>query len=137
MSFSLVVFFEDPFWVGLFSRSEGDQTQYCRIVFGGEPSEIEIYHYFLKNFRDLRFSAALPSIMEKTPAKNPKRRQREASRQMQLSAGEKRSYSIIKQALGQEQKEKSMAEQKQRDSQHEKYVREIKDLKRKEKHKGH
>ena len=137
MSFNLTVFFEDPFWVGLFSIGEGDSARYCRVVFGGEPSDIEVYRYFLNNYRDLQFSKALPAVNEELRIKNPKRRQREVSRDLQQRTGEKKSYAVIKQTLQSQQKEIHKTVSKKKAVEHEEYVLKLKQIKRKEKHKGH
>ena len=33
----LTVFFEGPFWVGVFERVEDGRLSVCRVVFGSEP----------------------------------------------------------------------------------------------------
>lgn len=137
MSFNLTVFFEDPFWVGLFSIVEGDSACYCRVVFGGEPSDIEIYQYLHNNYRNLHFSDALPVVIEEPRIKNPKRRQREANRKLQQTPGEKKSYTVIKQTLQSQQKEIHKTDSKKKAIEHEEYVLKLKQIKRKEKHKGH
>ncbi len=37
----LTVFFEDPFWVGLYEREDGGSYEVCRVVFGAEPKDKE------------------------------------------------------------------------------------------------
>jgi hypothetical protein len=137
MFFKLEVFFEDPFWVGLFSRAEGDGTQYCRVVFGGEPSDIQIYHYFLHNFRSLQFSDIVPAVAEKTEIRNPKRRQSAVSRQMQQTAGQKRSHAIIKQTMSASLKKTHETDHKKMEEEHQQYVQAVCQAKRKEKQRGH
>jgi hypothetical protein len=137
MSFSLLVFFEDPFWVGLFSRSEGDGAQYCRVVFGGEPSDTEIYHYFLDHWRDLEFSSTLPVLPAEPQIKNPKRRQRAVSRQLHEQNGQKRSYSIIKQALQTQLPEQPRMSRKELENQHREHVLEVRRAVHKAKQRGH
>ena len=46
---SLTILFEDPFWVGICQRTGGGSCQVCRIVFGGEPKDCEVYGFLLKN----------------------------------------------------------------------------------------
>ena len=38
----LTVFFEDPFWVGIFERIEKGKLSVCRVVFGSEPKDYEV-----------------------------------------------------------------------------------------------
>jgi uncharacterized protein YlxW (UPF0749 family) len=137
MSLSLTVFFEDPFWVGLFSRSENDQSLYCRVVFGNEPADIEIYHFFLKHYYTLKFAAASAAINENQLAKNPKRRQREVRKNLQHFRQAKKSYTAIKKELQKTQQEKQQTARKQAGEKHMQYIFECKKLKQKAKHRGH
>ena len=52
----LTVLFEDPFWVGIYERSAGGRYEVCKITFGAEPKDYEVYDYLLKNWSKLRFS---------------------------------------------------------------------------------
>ena len=52
----LTVVFDDPFWVGVFTRQEGGGLTAARTVFGAEPKDYEVYEYFLANWYSLRFS---------------------------------------------------------------------------------
>jgi hypothetical protein len=137
MSLSLTVFFEDPFWVGLFILSEDAQARYCRVVFGGEPSDIEIYDFLQSNYRYLQFSESLPAIYEATAIKNPKRRQREVSKILQQRSGEKKSYEIIKQSIQESQKSLKKAERQQKAAERQDLIFQIKQAKKKAKHRGH
>ena len=44
---SFTVFFEDPFWVGVYEREEPGGLTACRVVFGAEPKDGEIYEWML------------------------------------------------------------------------------------------
>ena len=37
MKASLTVFFEEPFWVGVFERIEDGKLSVCKVTFGAEP----------------------------------------------------------------------------------------------------
>jgi len=137
MSFCLTVFFEDPFWVGLLTISEGATAKYCRVVFGGEPSDIEIYNFFHRNYYNLKFSESLPAMQEKPPVKNPKRRQREVSKNLHQRSGEKKSYEVIKRSMQHSQKARQKTACKQREMEHQSYIMQVKKAKMKEKHRGH
>ena len=39
----LTVFFENPFWVGIFESVEENNLVVCKVVFGAEPKVSEIY----------------------------------------------------------------------------------------------
>ncbi len=34
---SLTILFENPFWIGLYERIDGDKYEVCKITFGAEP----------------------------------------------------------------------------------------------------
>jgi len=38
---SLTVLFENPFWIGLYERIEGDKYEVCKITFGAEPKAFD------------------------------------------------------------------------------------------------
>ena len=46
----LTVFFEGPFWVGVFERVEDGKLSVCRVVFGSEPRDYEVWELILKNY---------------------------------------------------------------------------------------
>ena len=50
----LTVFFEDPFWVGIFERIEKGKLSVCRVVFGSEPKDYEVWEFVLANYHQLR-----------------------------------------------------------------------------------
>ena len=55
----LTVYFEDPFWVGLFERGGGGTWEACKVTFGPEPKDHEVYAFLLENHRRLQFSPAI------------------------------------------------------------------------------
>ena len=76
----LIIFFEDPFWVGVFQRvSEGELTA-CKVTFGGQPRDQEIYQFVLDHYAALRYSPGV-AAEQKPQAKNPKRRQRQVRKE--------------------------------------------------------
>ena len=78
----LTVYFEEPFWVGVFERVEGGRLSVCKITFGAEPKDYEVWDFILKHHCELKFSPAVEAE-EKRAADNPKRRQRNAKKQLQ------------------------------------------------------
>ena len=79
-SAKLTVFFEDPFWVGVVERIEADRLTACKITFGAEPKDYEVYAFLLENYDRLAFSPSVEA-KAKTEAYNPKRMQRELRKQ--------------------------------------------------------
>lgn len=82
-SSTLTVYHDGQFWVGTFERVEDGKLSACRVVFGAEPSSEEILETICKRWNRLRFTraVALEGGAPK-PAANPKRRQREAAREL-------------------------------------------------------
>ena len=52
----LTVFFDGIFWVGIYERIQGNQLEVCKITFGAEPKDYEVYEFLLQNWDRLRFS---------------------------------------------------------------------------------
>lgn len=77
----LTVFYENPFWVGVFEREEGNKYQTSRVVFGPEPKDVEVYEFVLQNYSKLKFSRPVKSEVIKEKKINPKRLQREVMKE--------------------------------------------------------
>ena len=48
VSGKLTVFFEEPFWVGVFECVSDGKLSVCKVTFGAEPKDYEIYDFVLK-----------------------------------------------------------------------------------------
>ena len=53
------VFFEEPFWIGVFERVENGKLSVCKVTFGAEPKDSEIWEFILKHYDELKFSPAV------------------------------------------------------------------------------
>lgn len=78
---ALKVFFEEPFWVGVFEIYTDGKLSVCKVVFGSEPKDGELYEFIMNNYYCLRFSPAVEADKIKT-CKNPKRAKREVQKQL-------------------------------------------------------
>ena len=67
MKASLTVFFEDPFWVGVFERIEDGKLSACKVTFGAEPKDYEVWDYILHHYYELVFSPAVETEQKKKP----------------------------------------------------------------------
>ena len=56
ISGKLTIFFENPFWVGVFEKVIDKRLSVCKVVFGSEPKDYEVYDFVLKEY-DVRFLA--------------------------------------------------------------------------------
>ena len=45
VSGKLTVFFEEPFWVGVFERVSDRKLSVCKVTFGAEPKDYEVYDF--------------------------------------------------------------------------------------------
>ena len=134
MEGTLTIFFDEPFWVGIFERCDNGRLSVCKVTFGAEPKEQEIYEFVHKHFTELRFSQEVDIIQRKT-ADNPKRRQRNARKQMERSGVGTKSQMALQTQLEQNKLERKVKtrEQKLADKQR---MFEIKQQKKREKNKG-
>lgn len=80
----LTVYFEEPFWVGIFERISGGMLTVCKVTFGAEPKDYEVQEFILKHYSRLRFSPAV-EIKVRSAADHPKRRMRNAKKQLEHS----------------------------------------------------
>ena len=42
---TLTVYFDDPFWVGVFERVENGKLSACKVTFGAEPRDVEVLEF--------------------------------------------------------------------------------------------
>ena len=92
--------FEEPSWVGVFECVSDGKLFVCKVTFGAEPKDYEIYEFVLKNYYRLRFSPAVATDV-KEAGRNPKRVQREVRKQLQNTGIGTKSQQALK--LQQEQ----------------------------------
>ena len=82
MKASLTVFFEDPFWVGVFERIEDRKLSVCKVTFGAEPKDYKVLEYVLLHYYELVCSPSIEMEIRQA-ADNPKRRSRNARKQLE------------------------------------------------------
>ena len=130
----LTVFFEEPFWVGVFERVLEGKLSVCKVTFGAEPKDYEIYDFILKKYYQLRFSSAVATDVKET-GRNPKRVQREVRKQIQNTGIGTKSQQALKLQQEQLKTERKIVSRKQRETEKQRQF-ELKQQKRKEKHRG-
>ena len=131
----LTVFFEEPFWVGIFERIEDGKLSVAKVTFGSEPKDYEVQEYIQKYYYSLQFSPAVATVVKETKS-NPKRMQRDAKKQMQENGISTKSQQALK--MQQEQnKQERKSKSRERKAAEEIRMFELKQQKKKEKHKGH
>ena len=130
----LTVYFDNPFWVGVFERIEDEKLSVCKVTFGAEPKDYEVFQFILKNYSQLKFSPSV-DVKVRKEAKNPKRMQREARKQTALSGiGTKSQQALQQQREENKLLRKTISKQIQEAENQRRY--DLKQQKRKEKHRG-
>ena len=112
---TMTVLFEEPFWIGIYEREDGESYQATKILFGAEPKGLEVQEYLLKNVYRLSFGTGKKSRLSD--------RQTRAQQAIQAQREERK---IQKRII---RKEDKLAEKKERFLQ--------KQQKKREKHRGH
>ena len=123
----LTVRFEDPFWVLLYERFGGGTCEACKLPFGAEPGDQEVYAFLLEHWRQLKFSP--PVAMEPPP-------ERKARRAVQPSAPGTRAQQAL--ALQREEGKAARARRTRQEREAEEARKfALRQEKRREKRKGH
>ena len=132
---TLTILFEDPFWIGLFEKTEDNQMQVCKVTFGAEPTDQEVLEFVNKNWNKLQYSRPIETET-KFRSKNPKRQLREARKQTQNTGIGTKSQQALKLQQEENKLERKTLSKELREAEKERKF-ELKQAKRKEKHRGH
>ena len=134
MEANLTVYFENPFWLGVFERIEDGKLSVSKITFGAEPKDCEVWEYVLERYCELEFSPAVETGSRRA-ADNPKRRQRNARKQLERTGIGTKSQQALQLQLGQNKQERKLRSREQKQAEAERQFV-LKQQKKKEKHKG-
>ena len=135
VSGKLTVYFEEPFWIGIFERIEDGKLSVAKVTFGAEPKEYEVQEYVQKYYFSLKFSPAVDTVV-KDIKRNPKRIQRETKKQMQEIGIGTKSQQALKLQQEQNKQERKVRSQEKKEAEKLRMF-ELKQQKKREKHKGH
>lgn len=133
------IYFDGSFWIAIFERMDEMGYSIARVLFGGEPTEPEIFQYIIHNFNQLKFGSPKKCEIEEKKV-NPKRAQREAKREMERLKESSRPSSFaqnyMREELEKNKKEKKKITKEQKEARKiEQFL--LRQTKKKEKHKGH
>ena len=133
------IFLDGSFWVGLFERTDKKGYSAARKIFGGEPSDAEVYEFILNHYDELKFGAAqeFELVIKRM---NPKRLQREVRREMEKVKENSRpsthAQDYMRLELEKNKLEKKRLSKKEKEARlKEQFL--LKQEKRKKKHRGH
>ena len=132
----LTVLFEKPFWIGIYEREDNGKYEVCKITFGAEPKDYEVYDFMLKNWSNFKFSPSINGEKIEQKRINPKRMQREINKQLQDKGIGTKAQQALKLQQEQGKLKRKSNSRKQREAQKE-FQFLLKQKKRKEKHRGH
>ena len=135
VSSTLTVYRDGQFWVGLAEHVEGGRCGVARIVFGAEPSDEEILRFVVNKWTELAFFGDEATETSK-PAKNPKRRAREAAKALKRPAASTKAQQALA-AQREAMKQESAQARSQRRAEEAEAHFEQRNLKRRQKHHGH
>jgi hypothetical protein len=133
------VLLEGSFWVSLFERNSDEGYAVARKVFGSEPTDAQLYEFVLTNFDELKFTEPqeFKLIIKR---KNPKRMQRDVKYEMKKMKNSLPSTThaqeVLRQNLEKNKKAKKIISKAEKEKQLERKF-ELKQAKRKQKHRGH
>ena len=131
----LTVFFEGPFWVGIFERISGGKLSVCKVTFGAEPKDYEVWDFILKHYYELKFSPAIETEVKQTED-NLKRRQRKARKQLQSLGVGTKSQQALQMQREEIKTHKKQISKEQREAEKQRQF-DLKQQKRKAKQRGH
>ena len=135
VSGKLTIYFEDPFWVGVFERIENRKLSVAKVTFGVEPKDYDVLEFINRNYYHLQFSPAVETVVKDTK-KNPKRAQRDAKKQTLETGIGTKSQQALKLQQEKNKQERKVRSREQREAENQRLF-ELKQMKKREKHKGH
>lgn len=135
VSGKLTVYFEDPFWVGVFEQIEDGKLSVAKVTFGAEPKEYEVNAWIQKYYFRLQFSPAVDTVV-KDVKRNPKRMQRDAKKLMLGNGIGTKSQQALKLQQEQNKQERKVRSREKKEADEQRMF-DRKQQKKREKHKGH
>jgi hypothetical protein len=133
------IFFDKRYWVGTFERTDKEGYAVARHIFGGEPTDPEVYEFVLGHYQELKFGEPKEFTLE-IKRMNPKRVQREVRKEMERIKETTKPSTFAQDYMREELEKKKL--QKKQQSSAEKQARKdeqfaIRQNKKKEKQRGH
>ena len=129
------MFFEDPFWVGVFERIEDGKLSVCKVTFGAEPKDYDVLDFVLHHYYELAFSPVI-EIETRQAADNPKRRSRNARKHLENTGIGTKSQQALQKQREEMKTERRQISREERKAEAQRRF-EMKQAKKKEKRRGH
>ena len=132
----LTVLFQKPFWIGVFEDEHNNKYNVAKVVFGVEPTEAQLYQFLLDNYYKVPFnevSSENVHIEKKVSYKKQQKIIKKQQKEDGIGTKAQNAIKIQQESRKQERIKKSKKlsiKKKERDFK-------LKQLKKKEKHRGH
>ena len=131
----LTVYFEDPFWVGVFEKIDGNKLSVSKVTFRAEPKDYEVQEFVERHYFKLKYSPPVDAAVKKEVI-NPKRKLREARKQSQTSGIGTKSQQALKLQQEENKLERKVLSKEMKEAEKQRQFV-LKQEKRKKKHRGH
>lgn len=119
----------------MFERIDGDKYEVCKITFGAEPKDYEVYDFLLKNWHKLKFSPPVKTEKIEERKINPKRMQREINSQLENKGIGTKARQALKLQHEQGKLERKVKSREQKEAEKERQFA-LRQEKKKAKHRG-
>lgn len=136
MEGKLTVYFDDPFWVGVYEKQDESGYQVARVVFGSEPLDAEVYALILHHYDEFCFGSLQQDHRIEEVKKNFKRAQREVRKAMQEAGVGTKAQQAMKLSMTEAKQQRRQHASAEKEFEAQQRFRERQE-KRKEKHRGH
>ncbi|QUH31807.1 YjdF family protein [Vallitalea guaymasensis] len=139
MEIKLTVLFKDSFWIGIFEENVDGNYSACKYLFGSEPKDYEIYDIISREFYNLNFSRHMKDTKKSSDASkkiSPKRMQRLIKKEINdVGIGTKAQRAINAERESNKVQRKKLSKDRKEELKKVKYDK--KQLKKKQKKRGH
>lgn len=132
---SLTVFYDQQFWIGIFEKVEDKQYSVAKVTFGAKPKDSEILDFICQDFHQLKFSPTL-SYDRLESKQNYKQMKRNAKKEVESIGVGTKSQQALKNEQETRKIQRKVKSKKDREEEQKKRF-ELRQMKRKEKHRGH
>jgi hypothetical protein len=122
--------------VGIFEKTFEGKYEACRIVFGSEPKDYEVYDFLIKNFNSLKFTDSMSVEVKVQEKINHKRLQKQIKSELEIRGAGTKSQLALKLQYEANKTERKNEYKELREVEEDRRFQ-LRQEKKKKKHKGH
>ena len=130
------VLYEDPFWIGILERRSGQRYEVCKVTFGSEPKTTEVYDFYITQGKKLAFGSADEETAVVEKRINPKRRQRQAKKEVSAFGIGTKAQQALQAQREQLKTERKQLSKEQKEAEAKRRFQ-LRQAKKQQKHRGH